>query len=148
MWTFAAIVVEPAQATIYMSDGTNLLSSVNTTDHTPMVVTSPTGFGGNQPGRADRTYRGQLDEAAVYDRALTPAEVAAIFASAFSDTVAAPSEITLSKSGGDWFLNWNAGALQSAPAVTGPFNDVTGATSPYRMQPAGTQSYYRLRAGN
>lgn len=148
VWTFAAIVVEPAQATIYMSDGTNLLSSVNTTDHTPMVVTSPTGFGGNQPGRADRNFLGQLDEAAVYDRALTPEEVAAIFGSAFSNAPAAPSEITLSKTGGEYFLNWTSGVLQSAPAVTGTYNDVVGATTGYKMVPSGAQSYYRLRAGN
>ncbi|HMO64587.1 MAG TPA: LamG domain-containing protein, partial [Verrucomicrobiota bacterium] len=148
VWTFIALVVEPDQATMYMSDGTTLLSSVNTTSHTPMVVNSPPGFGGNQPGRADRTFLGQLDETAVYDRALTPEEITAIFESAFSDAPAAPGEITLSKTGDDYFLNWTSGVLQAAPAVTGPFSDVTGAASPYRMEPAGTQSYYRLRGGN
>jgi hypothetical protein len=73
------MVVEPTKATFYMSDGTTLRSAVNTTTHANMVVTSPPGFGGNQPGRADRTYLGQLDETTVYDRALTQSEINTLF---------------------------------------------------------------------
>ena len=79
VWTFCAMVVEPTQATFYMSDGTTLRTSVHTATHTPMVVTSPPGFGGNQPGRADRNFIGQLDETTVYDRALTPSEINTLF---------------------------------------------------------------------
>jgi len=79
VWTFVAMVVEPTKATFYMSDGTTLKSAVNTATHAALDVTSPLGFGGNQPGRADRTYIGQLDETTVYNRALTPSEINTIF---------------------------------------------------------------------
>lgn len=79
VWTFAALVVEPDKATIYMSDGTNLLSAVNSVTHAPMVTTSAVGFGGNQPDRLSRHYRGKLDEGAVFDRALSAGEVSYVF---------------------------------------------------------------------
>jgi hypothetical protein len=79
VWTFVAMVVEPTKATFYMSDGTSLKSSVHTATHAAMAVTSPPGFGGNQPGRADRTFLGQLDESAVFDRALTQSEINTLF---------------------------------------------------------------------
>lgn len=79
VWTFVAMVVEPTKATFYMSDGTTLKSAVNTAKHDPLSVTSPLGFGGTQPGRADRTYIGQLDETTVYSRALTSSEINTLF---------------------------------------------------------------------
>ncbi len=78
-WTFVAMVVEPTKATFYMSDGTTLKSAVHTATHDPLAVTSALGFGGNQPGRSDRTYIGQLDESAVYNRALTLSEINTLF---------------------------------------------------------------------
>ncbi|MEI2722862.1 MAG: LamG-like jellyroll fold domain-containing protein [Verrucomicrobiota bacterium] len=79
VWTFVAMVIEPTKATFYMADGTNLQTSVNTTAHAALAVTSPLGFGGNQPTRGDRNYIGQLDEFAVYNRALTQGEINTLF---------------------------------------------------------------------
>jgi hypothetical protein len=44
-------------------------------------------------------------------------------------------------------LNWtNAGFnLQTAPAVTGPFTNILGATSPYTNAFTGGQQFFRLR---
>ncbi len=80
VWTFCAMVVEPTKATFYISNGTNLLSSVNVDTHLPLANTSPLGFGGNQPGASTRTYHGLLDESTVYDRALTQSEINTLFA--------------------------------------------------------------------
>jgi len=79
IWSFVAMVVTPTNATFYLSDGTTLKSSVNIATHAALAVSSPLGFGGNQPGRSDRTYRGGLDEFAVYDRALTQSEINTLF---------------------------------------------------------------------
>lgn len=78
-WTFCAMVIEPTKATFYMSSGANLLSSVDPSAHAPMIVTSPPGFGGNQPARGDRNYIGLLDETTVYDRALSQSEITTLF---------------------------------------------------------------------
>jgi len=78
VWTFVAWVVEPSKATMYMSDGNVLLSAVNTTTHDAMAVTTPIELGA-QPGRADRTYIGRLDESAVYARSLSATEINTLF---------------------------------------------------------------------
>ncbi len=42
-------------------------------------------------------------------------------------------------------LSWGAGTLQSATNVTGPYNDLLGATPPFTIQATGAQCFYRLR---
>jgi hypothetical protein len=42
-------------------------------------------------------------------------------------------------------ITWPNGILQFAPKVTGPWNDVPGATNPYSFTPAGGQLFFRLR---
>jgi len=145
-WTFAAFVVEPDKAVIYMSEGSSLLSATNTVSHAPMVVTSNMSFGGNQPGRADRNFIGQLDEVAVYDRALSGDEIATIFASTFKSGPVPPSTLTLTSTGGEYLLQWTSGVLQSSATINGAFSDVSGAASPYRMTPSDAQRFYRLRS--
>ncbi len=79
VWTFCAMVVEPTKATFYMSDGTTLKSAVNTATHAALAISSPPGFGGNQPGSPGRNFYGQLDETTVYNRALSQSEINALF---------------------------------------------------------------------
>lgn len=146
VWTFAAMVIEPEVATFYMSDGTQLLSSSNVVSHAPMIVTSPPGFGGNQPGRADRTYLGQLDETAVFDRALTPAEINGLFQRALGTGPTPPSAITISRVNNETSFSWTAGVLQHGDNVAGPFTDVPNSpVSPYKVTTTAARMFYRLR---
>lgn len=145
-WTFAAFVVEPDKAVIYMSEGSELKSATNAVNHAAMVVTSGMSFGGNQPGRADRNFIGQLDEVAIYDRALSGDEIATIFASTFKSGPVPPSALTLTTTGGEYLLQWTSGVLQSSATLGGTYSDVAGAASPFRMTPADAQRFYRLRA--
>ncbi len=46
---------------------------------------------------------------------------------------------------GGFILNWAYGTLQSATNVTGPWNNINGATSPYTNIPVGSQGFYRVR---
>ncbi|HEX3719718.1 MAG TPA: hypothetical protein VH595_17335 [Verrucomicrobiae bacterium] len=47
---------------------------------------------------------------------------------------------------GQYQLNWNAGVLQSAPTLGGPYTDLPGAASPWLITPTNGQQYYRVRA--
>lgn len=146
VWTFAAMVIEPEVATFYMSDGTQLLSSSNLVSHAPMIVTSPPGFGGNQPGRADRTYLGRLDETAVFDRALTPAEITGLFNRALGTGPTPPSAITISRGNLATSFSWTQGVLQQSDNVAGPYTDVpNNPASPYPVVTTGARMFYRLR---
>jgi len=62
-------------------------------------------------------------------------------------------QLTISVSGADIVLTWPTNAagfdysafvLQSATEVTGPFTNVTGATTPYTNAMAGSQQFFRL----
>jgi hypothetical protein len=98
------------------------------------------GAAGN--GWADH-FTGAVDEAAVYPRALPAAELAAHHAAA----LAAGGELTLAiaRTAGRPTITWDAGVLQQAAAVTGPYTDVAGATTPYTPPVGPVEAYFRLR---
>jgi hypothetical protein len=59
-----------------------------------------------------------------------------------------PENVTLtirSVGGGNVVIEWSAGTLQAADAVTGPYTDVPGATSPLTTAASAAQKYYRAR---
>ncbi|RYD83799.1 MAG: hypothetical protein EOP84_07270, partial [Verrucomicrobiaceae bacterium] len=72
-WTFVALVVEPAKATLYMNGGAGLVSAVNTVTH------SAEEFDGTlciaQDTLGNRFFNGAVDEVAIFNRALSPAEI-------------------------------------------------------------------------
>jgi hypothetical protein len=88
----------------------------------------------------DRVWSGGIDEAAIYNYALSPARIAAHY----SAGVYGAHPLTITKSGGSVILTWPAGTLQQASVVTGPYNDVTGASSGYTV-PATGMKFYRVR---
>jgi hypothetical protein len=73
VWAFAALVVEPDRATIYLHDGT-LQSAVNILDH-PLQTFEGVTYIGRDPGRDVRWFRGGVDEVRFYDKALSAAEI-------------------------------------------------------------------------
>ena len=78
-WTLVAGVVEPDQATLYVyTDDNGLESIVNETNHAVHDVTDlRIGFC-SYDGFGSRFFRGLIDDARIYDRALSEAEIQAI----------------------------------------------------------------------
>jgi hypothetical protein len=96
------------------------------TGHATVIGQDPTGT---------YAYDGSafLDGLGVWRRVLSAEEVRAIYLLGVGKGLsfaAAPVTIVIQKGGGQTRLVWSQGTLQSAGAVTGPFNDVTNATSP------------------
>ncbi len=73
VWNFVALVVEADQATLYLDAGNGLTSAVNAVTHTPEVFDGPLHFGTDPSG--NRLYQGSLDQVAIFNHALSPAEV-------------------------------------------------------------------------
>lgn len=71
-WVFVALVVEPTRATLYMNDGSGLVSSVHNDTHPVTSGSDPIYVGRD---RTDRVFNGDIDEAAVYTRALSSDEI-------------------------------------------------------------------------
>jgi hypothetical protein len=54
--------------------------------------------------------------------------------------------MALEKVAGQWQIVWSGGKLQSAPALPGPWTDVTGAASPMALNTSGAAQYYRVKS--
>jgi autotransporter-associated beta strand protein len=60
--------------------------------------------------------------------------------------VSPPESLSLTNSqSGQFQLNWAYGTLQSATNVTGPYADVSSASSPYLIFPTNPQQFYRIK---
>lgn len=87
------------------------------------------------------TFQGTVDETAVYNYALSAAQVQSHYAASVYLTVTKTGPTSLS-------LSWPVGNLQSASVVTGPYTDVGGASSPYPHSTTGAPTFYRVRIHN
>jgi len=102
-------------------------------------------IGQDPTGLYQETGSGDIDDLGVWRRALTPLEVAALYVTGANNLSYFGVGLTISKNAGAITLTWDAGVLQQADVVTGPYADVTGATSPTIVSPTGTSKFYRLR---
>jgi hypothetical protein len=77
-WTFVALVVEPARATIYMNTGSGMQSAVNTAAHTAEEFNG-VAYLGWDTNSGSRRFKGLMDDFRVYDRILSAAEITALY---------------------------------------------------------------------
>ena len=109
------------------------------------LLTGTPGAGGNQ------YFDGSMDETRIEDSVRDPAWVWASWATVADNTFATysaiepPAVLYGQAVNGQLLLTWTNGVLQSAPAVTGPYSDVSGASNPYTAVPSLSQQYFRLR---
>jgi hypothetical protein len=75
-WNFAALVIDPTKGTVYLDkgDGTGLQSAVYTSQGNQTVIWDSPNIGVDLG--YPRWFNGSIDEVVVYDRALSPAEIA------------------------------------------------------------------------
>ncbi len=101
---------------------------------------------------------GKLDDFGLWTRALTPDEVSKIYAAGqagkdLETIVLEPPVTTETKfssikvgTDGKITIEWTGGGtLQAAPSVTGPWEDVAGATSPYTFTPSSAMLFGRIK---
>ena len=80
-WAFVALVVEPTQATLYVQDGTNMITQVDTFNHAGDNWSSTTRVGwDSNGGLTGRRFLGTIDEVTIHGRALSASEVLTLFA--------------------------------------------------------------------
>ncbi|HMO65124.1 MAG TPA: LamG domain-containing protein [Verrucomicrobiota bacterium] len=88
-------------------------------------------------------FAGLIDEVAIYPQALTPARIAAHYAA--GSAAGGELSLAIARTGGQVRITWEAGVLQQAATVTGPYADVPGAASPYTPPAGPAEAYFRLR---
>jgi len=128
-WTFAALVIEPDKATIYMDSGSGLTSNTHTAVHDSQSFSGTTCIG--QDARGDRIFKGGIDDVRIYNYALTAEEIADI---RDGGKAANPNPFDkMTEVGIDPTLSW-------APHATATNRDVYFGTSQAAVEDANTLS--------
>ena len=102
----------------------------------PAVAGAPTVLGQRSDYAFDPFY-GVIDETAVYNYALSPQQIQNHF---LYTTL-----LSIRKSSNNVILTWEGGTLQAAPAVTGTYTNVPGATSPYTTAIGSSARSFRVK---
>lgn len=97
-------------------------------------------------------FTGSMDEARIENGVRTPAWIWASWATVADPSFAtygavslAPVTLQSQMVNGKLVLHWTRGTLQSAPAFSGPYTDISASASPYTNLPAAAQQYFRVR---
>lgn len=102
------------------------------------------GAGATENPVGDYFFEGFVDEAAVYDKALSPAAVLTHYLAARPPMSELPI-LDIQTDAGGVVLSWDGTAqLQSADTPSGPWTDVPGAASPYQAAADAAQMFWRL----
>ncbi len=106
VWTFVALVVEPGKATIYMNNGSGFQTAVNNVAH------AAANFGtvniGWDPEKPARHFTGAIDEARMYNAALTSTELQSLVAGGGAES---PSPYNGATNVGPVDLSWASSAV-------------------------------------
>lgn len=106
--------------------------------------TSPISIGSREPdfhSTYTMNFVGSIDEVAIYNYALSSAQVLNHYATGTNPLV----RLYVQQSGPVKTLLWSPGTLQASPTVNGTYTDVPGATSPYIIPASANQQFYRVK---
>jgi hypothetical protein len=91
----------------------------------------------------------EIDDVGIWNRVLSGTEVSNIFTlgqSGQTYSLTPAVLLTIQMVGAQVQLSWSSGTLQSAPALSGPWAPVPGATAPsYEVTPTGKATFYRVQ---
>ncbi|HSU53877.1 MAG TPA: LamG domain-containing protein, partial [Candidatus Dormibacteraeota bacterium] len=88
----------------------------------------------------DRQFTGKIDEPAIYNVTLTPAQVLAHYLVGQNGL-----NVNILRSGSNTLISWPAGTLQQADNVTGPYTDVATGGSYSVSANAAAKKFYRAK---
>lgn len=134
-WVYIVGTYDGAKWTLYRN-GVSMATSASAIGAL-LVLNGDWALGSAGEGWADN-YIGGIDEAAIYDKALSSSEVAAHYSSALLGA----SPLSIKRSGANVIITWTAGKLQKSSSLAGPWTAVAG-TSPLTT-PATGRTFYRV----
>jgi hypothetical protein len=142
-WSFVALVVQPASATLYLINASGGQSATHILSHNNAAVGDSSYIGTDPYARTARIFNGLIDEVAVFNYSLTPAQIQQLYA---SGTVLPQVQVGIQYSGPNLDLNWPQGTLLQAENLMGPWVPVPNALSPYSVSvtPTNTSMFYRV----
>jgi hypothetical protein len=136
-WTYLAATFDGAVARFFVNGfqvgSSNSLFAVN------QGAVLRLGGGATDSFPGSYFFQGNLDEVAVYNRALSPGSILAHY------SVGLGLWVSLQRTFNTTLLSWSGGTLQQASLITGPWTNLS-ATSPLDLGPAPPgMMFYRVR---
>jgi len=127
-WSFVALVVTPANATIHLMNTRGLASSTFVHDHVAQAFDGATLIGDDSADGGDgaRVFNGSIDDVAIFDSALSKSQLLAIYSAASGVSQFPPCIAT------------QPASLGLYPAMTAQFTVPSGGSDPL---------YYQWQAG-
>jgi hypothetical protein len=137
-------------------EGITYLDGVQVNSHCIIVNTGslnqpgPVNIGQDASGHYPESGEADLDDLGVWRRVLSPCEAQCVFLVGKNHGLSfdsyGPVEVRIVKADGDIEIVWQAGLLERADDVNGPWEPVSGAAPPYCKIPANElQKFYRVR---
>lgn len=110
---------------------------------------APVNIGQDPTGTYAETGAAEIDELGVWRRVLSPYEAQALHAAGAAGRsldIYGPVAVWIARDGQVLEIIWQAGTLEAADELTGPWNPVPGAVAPYYRAPLGdTKKFYRVK---
>jgi hypothetical protein len=140
-WSFVALVVQPAGATVYLINTNGQQSATNSVANANQSFAGTGTIGTDTYSSTARAFNGIMDEVAVFNYALAPAQIQQLYASGHQ---LLQVQVGLQETGNNLNLTWPQGTLLQATSVTGPWLAVTNVVSPINVTPTNAAMFYRV----
>ena len=140
-WSFVALVVQPTSAIMYLVTTNGRQSATNTYAHPSQGFSGTGTIGTDAYDAAGRAFNGLIDEVAVFNSALTQAQIQSLFANGSQlDSV----QVGCQRAGANLNLTWPQGTLLQSTNVTGPWSRASTSASPLVVSPTNNVMFYRV----
>ena len=140
-WSFVAVAIEPARAVIYLFNPSGLQTATNIFPHVNQSFSSAGTIGTDTYASAGRAFTGLIDEVAVFNSALTPAQIQSLFANGSQlDSV----QLNCQRAGANLTLTWPQGTLLQSTNLGGPWARASAAAAPLVVSPTNQSMFYRV----
>jgi len=141
-WSLVALVVQPTSTVVYMINTNGSQSATNFLAQPNQAFAGNGTIGTDTFASTARVFNGVLDEVAVFNYALTPAQIQQLYQNGHE---LAQVQIEMQLIGGNLNLNWPQGTLFQSTNLFGPWLVVPNAVSPYSILPTNGSMFYRIR---
>jgi len=141
-WSFVALTIAPTEAILYLGTNGILLSATNAIAHDAEPWDGPTTIGADTLSVPGSVFNGKMDEVAVFNYTLSPAQIGALYSIA---VLGGPITLSCQTVGTNLVLSWPHGTLLQATNLAGPWITNNAATSPYPLVPTEPQMFYRAK---
>lgn len=140
-WSFVALVIQPASATLYLINPNGEQSATNFVSHPLQIFGGVSTIGTDTYAPTARVFNGLIDEVAVFNHPLTSSQIQQLY----ENGCKLPQvKIGVQRMGGGLNLIWPQGTLLQSPMMAGPWTPVADALSPDQLALTNGSMFYRI----